>query len=114
MCQMYSSLQTRQLISQYFYNFINGFFMMRQIPQIWYVIKMSLGVFITVAITFAWSYLIRGEKHTFWFPYFDQTVYLSFTSWTIITLGSYVMVFFLAYYGFSIITYFYQRRKNKL
>lgn len=54
-------------ILDYFCNFINGFYMMKQIPIMWTVIKMCIIVFSTVATTFImanamqdWSVLYIG------------------------------------------------------
>lgn len=89
--------------------------MMRMIPQMWYVIKMAVFVFITVGLTFAIAILIEGKAHQFYFPFFDQgTMYVNFTSWTVISLGSYIMVGIMAFYGFRLLTYYVQKRKNKL
>ena len=92
---MYSRLERREIILNYFYNFINGFFLMRQIPQIWYVLKMAVGVFVTVAITFAIAVMVDD-------------------SWVVISIGSYVMVGIIVFYGFRIGMYWLQKRKNKI
>jgi len=89
--------------------------MMRMIPQMWYVIKMAVFVFVTVAITFTIAILMENQAHQFWFPFFDQgTLFITFTSWTVISTGSYVMIGIMAFYGFRLSTYFVRKRKNKL
>ena len=78
----------------------------------WYVIKMAVFVFITVALTFAIAILIEGEAHQFWFPLFEGTMFVTFTSWTVISIGSYIMIGIMAFYGFRLTTYFYRKRKK--
>lgn len=80
----------------------------------WYVIKMCVAVFVTVAITFTIAISIQNEAHQFYFPLFDNTVYITFTTWSVISLGAYVMIAVFGYYAFRICTYYYQKRKNKL
>jgi hypothetical protein len=97
----------------YFYNFVNGFFMMRTVPQMWYALKMCLFSFVTISITFAISYQIQNELHRFWFPLFDYKVIIDFTSWTVIYLGAFATAIIIGYYSFMIGTYMIQRWKNK-
>lgn len=80
----------------------------------WYVIKMCISVFVTVAITFTVAISIQNETHKIWFPLFNYgTVYLTFTTWYVITIGAYVMIAVFGYYAFRIGTYYYRKHKNK-
>ena len=100
-------------IQDYFYNFINGFYMMKQIPIMWNVIKMCIIVFVTVATTFIIAVAIQGEAHQFWYDFGDRTLYLTFTSWNILYSGSLTAVMFLLYYVVRIAIIFKRNRQLK-
>lgn len=106
-------LQRKELIANYFYNFLNGFLMFRMIPQMWYVLKMCLIGFIVIATTFTISYMISGEMHQIWFPIGDQTITINVTSWGIINLGAIGVAVVIVYYFVRIAMYYNQRRKLK-
>lgn len=80
-------------IQDYFYNFINGFYMMKQIPIMWNVIKMCVIVFSTVATTFIIAYITN--------------------SYTVIYYGSVIAVVLLIYYSVRIGIIFKRNRQLK-
>ena len=110
-----SSHQTRMSmqVQDYFYNFVNGFYMMKQIPIMWNVIKMCIIVFATVATTFIIAFQIRGFGHQFWIVLFDNTITITFTSFTVIYIGSIISAILLVYYSVRIGLIFKRNRQLK-
>jgi len=80
-------------IQDYFYGFINGFYMMKQIPIMWNVIKMCIIVFSTVATTFIIAYIAN--------------------SYTIIYYGSTIAVILLGYFTVRIGLIYKRNRQLK-
>ena len=88
-------------IQDYFYNFINGFYMMKQIPIMWNVIKMCIIVFSSVATTFIIAYALRGVNHQFWYVVKESTnqiLYININSFTVIYIGSLISAILLGYF----------------
>lgn len=94
-------------------NFINGFFMMRQIPQIWIVMKMAFYGTITMIVAFSLALVMNGQVHQVWFRAFDQKFTINFTSWYAINFGSIALAIIICYYLFRLSTYYYRKHKNK-
>lgn len=99
-------------VANFYYAFLNGFFMMRQIPHIWYVIKMTMIGTLAMLITFSISLAISGQVHRVWFTLFETKIILDFSSWTVINLGSVVLLAIIGYYSFRIATYLIRKRKK--
>ncbi len=80
-------------ILDYFYNFINGFYMMKQIPIMWTVIKMCIIVFSTVATTFIMANAMQD--------------------WSVLYIGTAIAVGLLIYYSIRIGLIFKHNRQLK-
>ncbi len=80
-------------IQDYFYGFINGFYMMKQIPIMWTVIKMCIIVFATVATTFIMANAMQD--------------------WSVLYIGTAIAVGLLIYYCIRIGLIFKHNRQLK-
>lgn len=88
--------------------------MMKQIPIMWNVMKMSISVFVTVATTFIIAISIQGFYHQFWFRISEtQELQIIFHTWNVLYIGSLIAVCFLIYYVVRIAIIFKRNRQLK-
>ncbi len=100
-------------VKQVFYNFVNGFAMMKRIPIMWHVMKMCIIVFVTVATTFIIALAIQGYAHTFWLDIGEKVLVMKFTSWYVSYIGSVIAFIILIYYAVRIAIIFKRNRQLK-
>ena len=100
-------------IVNFYYAFINGFFMMKTIPQIWIMMKMAFYGSVTMMVVFTIALAINGQMHQFWFTVFDTKIIIQFNSWYVIDIGSIILAGIIGFYVFRLSTYYYRKHKNK-
>lgn len=89
------------MCKQYFYDFVNGFIVMKKIPIMWNVVKMCVIVFATVATTFIIAVAIQDQANQIW------------SSYSVLNIGSVIALGILIYYVVRIALIFKRNRQLK-
>ena len=98
------------VIVDLFYNLINGFYQLRQIPIMWLTLKMCVIMFSAIMIIFVLAFFLQTQAYQWTFGH-GQSITLN--HYNAIVWGSWILVVLAGYFGYKYIKLYMNIRKSR-